>query len=54
MRIREAQGPIDALNAQWDTIRAELRAIIETASEHTRALSLDSDKLNNINKAVER
>ncbi|KAI5890396.1 uncharacterized protein SCHCODRAFT_01155975 [Schizophyllum commune H4-8] len=54
VRIREAQGPIDALNAQWESIRAELRAIIETASEHTRALSLDSDKLNNINKAVER
>lgn len=53
-RIREAQEPIDALNAQWDTIRAELRASIETANEHTRTLNMDSDKLNTINKAVER
>lgn len=54
VNIAEAQAPIDALHQDFKRTEGELNARIMQAQSMTQELNMVVDKLNQVNKNVER
>lgn len=53
-KIIEAQAPIDALEEDFRSIQTSLTARIQQAQSSVQELNMSNDKLNQMNKAIER
>ncbi|KAH9947593.1 P-loop containing nucleoside triphosphate hydrolase protein [Amylocystis lapponica] len=54
VKIAEAQGPIERLEQEYQTVQRELNAKIAQAQQTSQELNISTDKLDNMNKVVER
>ena len=53
-QISDAQGPIDRLEQEHHQVQGELSTKVSEAQRTLQDLNMDADKLENINKSVER
>jgi DNA repair protein RAD50 len=53
-KIEEAKAPIDRLDQDYKQVQSDLNAKITEAQRSSQSLNMNVDRLNTINKAVER
>lgn len=53
-KIVEAQGPMDRLEQQHKQAQTELNAKISEAQSSLQEVNMEADKLDSVNKAIER
>lgn len=53
-KISDAQNPIDRLEQEHHQVQGELSAKVSEAQRTLQDLNMDADKLENVNKSVER
>lgn len=54
VKLGDAQGPIDRLEQEHHRAQGELTTKVSEAQRTLQDLNMDADKLENINKSVER